>query len=69
MAYPNLRAELAKKDITFEEIADLLEIHRNSVANKIKGPSRFSIEEASKIYKKYFKDSPISMDELFENAT
>lgn len=35
----NLKGELAKKDITIEEVAKLLGIHRNSVANKINGDS------------------------------
>lgn len=50
----NLKAEMAKKDITIEEISKLLGIHRNSVANKINGDSSFSVEEAFKIQEQYF---------------
>lgn len=50
----NLKAEMAKKDITIEEISKLLCIHRNSVANKINGDSSFSVEEAFKIQEAYF---------------
>lgn len=50
----NLKAEMAKKDITIEEISKLLGIHRNSVANKINGDSSFSVEEAFKIQEHYF---------------
>ena len=35
MPYKILKGEMAKKDITIEEIAELLNIHRNSVSNKI----------------------------------
>lgn len=49
MAYSNLKAEMARKDITIESMAQMLGIHRNSVANKLNGASSFSIEEAMKI--------------------
>ena len=43
MEYRNLRAEMARKNITIEEIAKEIGVHRNSVSNKINGPSSFSI--------------------------
>lgn len=39
MAYSNLKAEMARKDITIESMAQMLGIHRNSVANKLNGAS------------------------------
>ena len=63
MPYLNLKGELAKKDITIEEVSKLLGIHRNSVANKLNGESSFSIEEAFAIHNKYFP--ALSMDYLF----
>ena len=42
----NLRGEMAKRKISIESIAELLGIHRNSVANKLNGESAFSIEQA-----------------------
>ena len=48
-AYSNLKAEMARKDITIESMAQMLGIHRNSVANKLNGASSFTIEEAMKI--------------------
>lgn len=50
----NLKAEMAKQNITMEEMSKLLGIHRNSVANKINGESSFSVDEAFKIQKNYF---------------
>lgn len=56
MAYSNLKAEMARKDITIESMAQMLGIHRNSVANKLNGASSFSIEEAMKIRGSFFQD-------------
>lgn len=52
----NLRAEMARRRISIEDIAVCLNIHRNSAANKIKGDSSFSIEESVKIQEKFFPD-------------
>lgn len=60
----NLKAEMAKKDITIEEISKLLGIHRNSVANKINGDSSFSIDEALKIQTNYFPK--LALNYLFQ---
>lgn len=60
----NLKGEMAKKDITIEEVSKLLGIHRNSVANKINGDSSFSIDEAFKIHKRFFPN--LSMEYLFK---
>lgn len=54
MAYLNLKAEMARYNITIDSIAKLISVHRNSVANKIKGKGSFSIEQASKIQNTYF---------------
>lgn len=56
MAYGNLKAEMGRRDITIEEIARIIGVHRNSASNKINGPSSFSIEEAMAIKSKFFPD-------------
>ena len=56
--------ELAKKNITNEAIADLLGIHRNSVYNKLKGITSFSVEEAIVIRDNFFPEYDINT--LFE---
>ena len=56
MPYANLRGEMAKKGVLIEDIAALLGIHRNSVANKLKGSCAFTTDEAMKIQEKYFPD-------------
>ncbi len=44
--YRNLKGELAKNGITNVQLAALLNVHINTVTNKLKGSSSFSVEEA-----------------------
>ena len=64
MQYLNLKAEMAKKSVLIEDISKLLNIHRNSVANKLAGKSSFSIDEAFKIHDAFFKEE--NMEYLFK---
>ena len=64
MPYLNLKAEMGRRDVTIESIAQVLDIHRNSVANKLKGDSTFYIDEAIKIRDAFFPDADLS--ELFK---
>lgn len=64
MQYSNLVGELAKKKITNTSIARLLNIHLNSVSNKLHGDSSFTVDEAIKIRDEYFPDADLS--ELFQ---
>lgn len=61
--YGNLIVAMKLKKVTIEDIAEYLRIHRNSVSNKINGNSKFTIEEAFGIHKKFFQD--MNMEELF----
>lgn len=63
MEYGNLKAEMGRKDITIEEISKLLGIHRNSVANKVNGRSRFTVDEAKVVKEVFFPN--LSIDYLF----
>lgn len=65
----NLKGEMAKKDITIEEISKLLGIHRNSVANKLNGDSTFTIDEAFKIQSHYFPKMSLAYLFSTEDAT
>lgn len=67
MSYLNLKAEMAKSDITIEAIAKFLGLHRNSIAYKLNKGGSFSIEESMKIRKQFFPDQPL--DYLFEKNT
>lgn len=52
--YANLKTEMDIRGISMEELSRFLEIHRNSVSNKINGSSTFSIDEAFAIRDKFF---------------
>lgn len=63
MEYGNLKAEMGRNDVTIEAISKLLNIHRNSVANKVKGKCRFTVDEAKKIREAFFPT--LEIDYLF----
>lgn len=62
--YVNLVVAMKLRKITIENIAEYLGLHRNSVSNKLKGESKFTIEEAFKIHKRFFPEMDI--EELFK---
>lgn len=66
MAYPNLKAEMARRGITGEAIATLLNLHSNTAYNKISGNSSFNVEEAVIIHDEKFPD--LDMKYLFEKV-
>lgn len=52
--YLNLKTELERNNLSIDNIADLLEIHRNSASNKINGDSDFTVEQAFAVREKMF---------------
>ncbi len=60
----NLKGEMAKRRIKIEDIANVLQIHRNSASNKINGETSFSIDEAVKVKETFFPE--LSLKFLFE---
>lgn len=62
--YLNLKIEMLKKNISIEEIAKILNLHRNTVSYKINGKGIFDMDEADKIKTNFFPDS--SIEYLFE---
>ncbi len=58
-AYTNLIGEIAKSNITNGEIAQKLHIHPNTLRNKIKGESAFTVEEAFELRRLFFPKVPI----------
>jgi transcriptional regulator with XRE-family HTH domain len=53
--YNNLKAQMAINNVSIEKIADLLKLHRNTIANKLNGGT-FSVEEAFIIKQNFFKE-------------
>ena len=62
--YCNLEAELKRKQITREQLADLLGINVATVSRKLNLPNRLKLCEALEIQEKLFPD--MDMRELFE---
>lgn len=63
MPYLNLKEKMASRNVKIEDMALLLGIHRNSVSNKVNGPSSFTIEESFKVRDAFFPD--LELDYLF----
>lgn len=63
MPYKNLKEKMASRNVKIEDIASLLEIHRNSASNKVNGSSSFSITESIKVRNAFFPD--LELDYLF----
>lgn len=54
--YKNLKMLMAAKGITIDMLARLLDVHRNTVANKLDGESEFSFSQAEIICETYFRE-------------
>lgn len=65
MALTNLIKELAGKKITNEQLSTELNVHRNTIANRLAGLGKFSIEEGLFIQKKHFPN--LGLAYLFED--
>lgn len=52
--YFNLVNEMTRMGVTIEMIADFLELHRNTVSNKVNGASSFLVDEALAVREKFF---------------
>lgn len=65
--YENVRAEMARKDLTIMDIAKGIGMNRDTLSRKLSGRSCLNLDEAFNIQKTYFPDIPIRV--LFkENA-
>jgi plasmid maintenance system antidote protein VapI len=63
--YCNLKAEMARHGIKVKDIAELLNVRRATVSEKINGKYRFYCDEALKIKKAFFPN--YSVEYLFES--
>ena len=61
-----LIGEMAKRKVSIEEMSKAINVHRNSVSNKLYGKSDFSVREAILIADKFFPDSDIRI--LFRDS-
>ena len=61
----NLRAEMARKNITMMDLANLLGVRHATISDKINGKYRFYYEEALKIKNTFFPEC--SLEYLFDS--
>lgn len=54
MALTNLVKEMAASKVTNEMLSEKIGVHRNTIANRLSGIGKFSIEEAFSIQKQFF---------------
>lgn len=57
--FPNLRSEMARKNVTISDIATLLSVRYATAHDKMSGKSRFYYDEALKIKKEFFEEYEI----------
>jgi len=60
----NLKAEMARRDVTISAIAEFLNVRFATISDKINGRSRFYFHEALRIRNQFFQD--FSLEYLFE---
>lgn len=61
--YPNLKAEMARRQVTANQLAQLLEVRPATVSDKMNGRYRFYYEEVLAIKRHFFPD--LSIEYLF----
>lgn len=52
--YENLESLMARERVSIQDVANLLEVHRNTASSKVRGETEFTIEEAFKLHGRYF---------------
>lgn len=67
--FENLRAEMARKNITITEIAKTIGVNRDTLGKKFSGKSSLNLDEAFLIQKKFFPEMEVQLlfQELIEN--
>lgn len=61
--YPNLEAELARKNIKRKELAELLKVRPATIYDKLNGKYPFTVNEAMTIKNHFFPN--LTVDYLF----
>ena len=62
--FSNLKAEMARHDVSIQDMAKSLGITRDTLGRKLSGKSQINLDEAFKIQKKFFPE--VSMQCLFK---
>lgn len=64
IAYPNLRAEMARQGISIGRMAEMLSFNRDTLSRKLSRKSPLGLEEAFSIQQKLFPE--LDVNYLFE---
>lgn len=64
--YPNVRAELARKGLTQEKVAERMGIADGTLSGKLNGRYQFTLNEARRL--KEILETDIPIEELFKEA-
>ncbi len=64
IVYPNLSAELARRQMTLEKLAELMNLSASCMSLKLTGKRKISLAEARKI--KAILGVDVPLDELFD---
>ena len=67
MTYPNLSAEMARKEISRQDLANALGVNICTITPKLNNVKRIKLCEAQEIQKRFFTEFSISY--LFETAS
>lgn len=63
--FPNIRAEMARKNLTMSDIAKGLKVNKRTLGNKLSGKTEFTWSEICRIKKSFFPTC--SVEYLFSN--
>lgn len=64
MIYPNLRAEMARRNYTLDDLGKVIGVSAGAVSLKLNGKRDFDIEEVKKICEHF----SMSFEELFNES-
>lgn len=56
IVFPNLRAEMSRKDLGIVEMAQVMNYNRDTLARKLSGRSNINLSEAFKIQQEFFPE-------------
>lgn len=57
--YPNLRAEMARKNVSVQDISEVIETGRDTAGGKLSGKRPLLFDEAIAITDRFFSDKDI----------
>ena len=71
VAYANLRAEMARKNVTIKNVAEILGVRSDAAGRKLSGKTKINLDEAIEIQEKLFPEASLKylFEELYEKKS